>query len=246
MKKTNTYLLSFHAIEECIINGDALTLYITRSSSRSRDLVSLCDEHSVSVKNVKRIPTHINIDSPKFRGYWLETGSEKNTPPDFESWLANHIDMPESLILVLDGVQDPHNLGAILRSADLFAVSAVIIPGRRSAGMNDTVERVSAGASRYVPLFQVSNLSRTVEMLKKDGFWAYGADMSGNSVAEMNFSGKVLLIMGNEQKGISSLIRDKCDFFVKIPTRGHIDSLNVSVATAVLSYEIQKKMGVLS
>jgi len=245
MKKTNAYLLSFHAIEECIKKGEALSLFISRISSRSRDLALLCQEHDILVKNIKQIPSHIDINSPKFRGYWLETGHEKGKSPDFDSWLLKVKNIDKSLVLILDSVQDPHNLGAILRSADLFAVSGVVIPGRRSAGMNETVERVSAGASQHVPLLQVSNLSRAVEKLKSEGFWAYGADMVGESVAGMDFSEKILLIIGNEQKGISSLMRDKCDFFVKIPTKGHIDSLNVSVATALLSYEIQKKMDVL-
>ena len=136
---------------------------------------------------------------------------------------------------------DPHNLGAILRSADQFSVDLVIIPERRSVQANETVIKVSSGSAQYVPLSVSTNLSREIEKLKANGFWVYAADMDGERSYGLEFSHRTVLVMGSEGKGISPLIRKNSDYVVSIPMSGHIDSLNVSVATGILLYEFRSK-----
>ena len=147
------------------------------------------------------------------------------------------------VVLMLAGITDPHNLGAIMRSADLFEVSALILPGRRSVALNDTARRVSSGAAHYVRVYTVPNLVRVIDQLKKRGFWIYGADVEGKNITKMDFNGRVVIIVGNEERGIPHEIRKHTDELVTIPTGGHIDSCNVSVATGVILYEIGRQKG---
>ena len=145
-----------------------------------------------------------------------------------------------ALVLILDGITDPHNLGAILRSADQFGVDLVLIPERRSVQANETVVKVSSGAAQYVPVSVVTNLTREIKTLKDNGFWIYGADMNGSSSYEEKFASRTAIVMGSEGDGISNLVRKNCDYITSIPMRGHIDSLNVSVATGILLYEFRR------
>ena len=136
-----------------------------------------------------------------------------------------------------------HNLGALLRSADLFFVDAVIVPGKRSARDSEVVAKTSSGASAFVPLFEVTNLTRSLLALKEAGYWVYGADMEGKSAREVKFAENTVLVLGSEDKGLSRLVRETCDELVRIPTRGHVDSFNVSVAGGILLYEIRRQEG---
>jgi 23S rRNA (guanosine2251-2'-O)-methyltransferase len=145
------------------------------------------------------------------------------------------------VVLVLDEITDPQNLGAILRSCDQFSVSLVVIPERRSVQVNETVVKVSSGAAQYVPVSVVTNINRELEYLKANGFWVYGADMGGKVTYKTVFPKKTVLVMGNEGKGLSQLTQKLCDMLVSIPMTGHIDSLNVSVAAGILLYEIRRQ-----
>lgn len=168
----------------------------------------------------------------------------KTTEPGVFSDCIKNLDSARSaLILFLDGITDPHNLGAILRSADIFSVDAVVIPGRRSAGITSTVIEVSSGAAHYVPVFQVSNLNRALEESKEQGFWIYGADMGGEKAASLKLTGKVGLVLGSEGKGLHQHTASLCDQVISIPMKGHVDSLNVSVAAGVLMYEVRRQQG---
>lgn len=144
-------------------------------------------------------------------------------------------------IVVLDELEDPHNLGAIIRTAECTGVHGVIIPKRRSAGLSFAVSKASAGAVEYVPVARVTNISNTIEELKKRGVWVYGADMDGRIYTECDFSGAKALVIGNEGKGISRLVREKCDEIVSLPMKGKIKSLNASVAAGVLMYAASDK-----
>ncbi|MBQ5347902.1 MAG: 23S rRNA (guanosine(2251)-2'-O)-methyltransferase RlmB [Ruminococcus sp.] len=139
-------------------------------------------------------------------------------------------------IVVLDEIEDPHNLGAILRTAECTGVHGVIIPKRRSAGLSFAVSKASAGAVEYVPVARVTNIAATIEQLKQRGVWIYGADMNGVDYNKCDFSGSKALVIGNEGKGISRLVREKCDMIVSLPMKGKIKSLNASVAAGVLMY----------
>ena len=145
------------------------------------------------------------------------------------------------LVVVLDGITDPHNYGAIIRSCDQFGVSLIVNPNSRSAKDSETVARTSAGASAWMPIATVPNLVRAVGLLKEAGFWVYGADMGGEPAHKKDLTGRVALVMGSEGEGIARLLREACDGIVSIPSKGQIDSLNVSVAAGVLLYEINRQ-----
>ena len=143
------------------------------------------------------------------------------------------------LLLLLDSIQDPHNLGAILRTAECAGVDGIVITSNQSAPITDTVEKISAGAVSHLRISRVNNLVRTIEELKKEGFWIVGTSLiESKNYTEIDYKMPVALIMGNEEKGIRKLVAENCDFLVKIPMKGKIDSLNVSVSTGVILFEI--------
>ncbi len=147
----------------------------------------------------------------------------------------------DPFLILLDEIEDPHNLGAIIRTANLAGAHGVIIPGRRSAAVTAVAERASAGAVNYTPVAKVGNLSRTIEELKERGIWFVCADMGGEVMYQCNLKGPIGLVIGNEGSGVSRLVREKCDFTASIPMKGDIDSLNASVAAGVLAYEIVRQ-----
>lgn len=156
----------------------------------------------------------------------LENARKKGEPP---------------FIFLLDGISDPHNLGAIIRTANLAGAHGVIIPKNRAVGLTPTVARTSAGALNYTPVAKVTNLSKTMDELKKEGLWFVCADMNGEQMYRLNLKGAIGLVIGNEGEGVSRLVREKCDFTASIPMFGDIDSLNASVAAGVLAYEIVRQ-----
>ena len=156
----------------------------------------------------------------------LKIAEEKGEPP---------------FLFLLDGIEDPHNLGAIIRTANLAGAHGVIIPKRRAVGLTATVARTSAGALNYTPVAKVTNMAATIEDLKKRGIWFVCADMGGESMYRLNLTGPIGLVIGNEGEGVSRLVREACDFTASIPMKGDIDSLNASVAAGVLAYEIVRQ-----
>ena len=156
----------------------------------------------------------------------LKIAEEKGEPP---------------FLFLLDGIEDPHNLGAIIRTANLAGAHGVIIPKRRAVGLTATVARTSAGALNYMPVAKVTNMAATIEDLKKRGIWFVCADMGGESMYRLNLTGPIGLVIGNEGEGVSRLVKEKCDMIASIPMKGDIDSLNASVATGVLAYEIVRQ-----
>ena len=146
-------------------------------------------------------------------------------------------------LFLLDGIEDPHNLGAIIRTANLAGAHGVIITKHRAAGLTATVAKASAGAVNYTPVAKVTNLTNTIEQLKKEGIWFVCADMGGTRMYDLDLRGPVGLVIGNEGEGVSRLVREKCDFIASIPMKGDIDSLNASVAAGILAYEIVRQRG---
>ena len=147
----------------------------------------------------------------------------------------------DPFIFLLDNIEDPHNLGAIIRTANLAGAHGVIIPKRRAVGLTATVARTSAGALNYTPVARVTNLKKTVEDLKKQGLWFVCADMDGTVMYDLDLKGPIGLVIGNEGEGVSRLMKENCDFVAGIPMKGDIDSLNASVAAGVLAYEIDRQ-----
>lgn len=156
----------------------------------------------------------------------LEAARQKEEPP---------------FIFILDEIEDPHNLGAIIRTANLAGAHGVIIPKRRAVGLTATVAKTSAGAINYTPVAKVTNIAKTIEELKKHGLWFVCADMDGTSMYKLDLKGPIGLVIGNEGSGVSRLVKEKCDFVASIPMKGDIDSLNASVAAGVLAYEIVRQ-----
>ena len=156
----------------------------------------------------------------------LKLAEEKGEPP---------------FLFLLDDIEDPHNLGAIIRTANLAGAHGVIIPKRRAVGLTATVARTSAGALNYTPVAKVTNLSATIEELKEKGLWFVCADMGGTTMYDLNLTGPIGLVIGNEGDGVSRLVKEKCDFVASIPMKGEIDSLNASVAAGVLAYEVVRQ-----
>lgn len=156
----------------------------------------------------------------------LERAREKKEPP---------------FLFLLDGIEDPHNLGAIIRTANLCGAHGVIIPKHRATGLTATVARTSAGALNYTPVAKVTNLSKTIDELKEQGIWFACADMGGQVMYQANLTGPIGLVIGNEGEGVSRLVKEKCDYITSIPMKGDIDSLNASVAAGVLAYEIVRQ-----
>lgn len=156
----------------------------------------------------------------------LEKAKEKGEPP---------------FIFVLDNIEDPHNLGAIIRTANLAGAHGVIIPKRRAVGLTGTVAKASAGAINYTPVAKVTNLAATIKELKGQGLWFVCADMGGTTMYELDLKGPIGLVIGNEGEGVGKLVKENCDFVASIPMKGDIDSLNASVAAGVLAYEIVRQ-----
>lgn len=144
-------------------------------------------------------------------------------------------------IFILDEIEDPHNLGAIIRTANQAGAHGVIIPKRRAVGLTATVAKTSAGAINYTPVAKVTNISKTIEDMKKQGMWFVCADMDGTTMYDLNLTGPIGLVIGNEGSGVGRLVKEKCDFVASIPMKGDIDSLNASVAAGVLAYEIVRQ-----
>ncbi|MGN0291414.1 MAG: 23S rRNA (guanosine(2251)-2'-O)-methyltransferase RlmB [Lachnospiraceae bacterium] len=144
-------------------------------------------------------------------------------------------------LVLLDGIEDPHNLGAIIRTANLAGAHGVIIPKRRAVGLTAVVAKTSAGALNYTPVAKVTNLTQTIKELKKEGIWFVAADMGGETMYNLDLKGPIGMVIGNEGEGISKLVRENCDFIASIPMKGEIDSLNASVAAGVLAFEIVRQ-----
>ena len=156
----------------------------------------------------------------------LENARQKNEAP---------------FVILLDNIEDPHNLGAIIRTANLAGAHGVIIPKRRAVGLTATVAKASAGAIYYTPVAKVTNLTNTIRELKEQGMWFVCADMGGTTMYDLDLKGSIGLVIGNEGEGVSKLVKENCDFVASIPMKGDIDSLNASVATGVLAYEIVRQ-----
>lgn len=160
---------------------------------------------------------------------------------EFDEFLENMARTSQSIVLILDEIQDPRNFGALIRSAEVFGVNAIIIPERNSVRINETVVKTSTGAIEYVPIVKVTNLSNAIEKLKKIDYWVYGAaGEAESSSADEQYPEKVALVLGNEGTGLRKKVREYCDKLIKIPMRGKINSLNVSVAGGILLSEIAK------
>jgi 23S rRNA (guanosine2251-2'-O)-methyltransferase len=209
----------------------------SRDDARIQQVLSLAEKANVPVRRVSRGELDERVSGVSHQGVVAETGSatvigEKQLPDFLES-----LQTP-AFLLVLDGVQDPHNLGACLRSAAAAGVDAVILPRDRSAPLNATARKVACGAAEAVPVVRVTNLARALRLIKDSGIWIYGAaGEAGSSIYDTDLSGPLALVLGGEGKGLRRLTREHCDALAAIPLAGPVSSLNVSVATGICLFE---------
>lgn len=235
------YITGFHGIEEALKKKNfSGTLYLSKKNKRIDHLKTLAKKSSVSVESVSS--DELDRRCPGNKGFALygKSAGGSSTDVDLDSFLRI-FDKENALVVILDGITDVHNYAAILRSADQFYADLVIVPSRRSASDNAVVSKISVGANNWVPVATVSNLSRAMKQLNEKGFWVYGAHMEGEACYDLKLSGRTAIVMGSEGTGMSRIVREHCDAFIKIPTEGHVDSLNVSVAAGVLMYEVRRQ-----
>jgi 23S rRNA (guanosine2251-2'-O)-methyltransferase len=234
-----------HAVRAVLRQGELQVLRAWAQDSRhDPKLETLIGELQAQGVRIERVPRR-ELDrlapDARHQGILLELqGGAAVTEQDLEGFLAAL--KPPILLLVLDGVTDPHNLGACLRSADAAGVQAVILPKDKSAGITPVVRKVACGAAESLPIFAVTNLARTLRTLQDAGIWIYGAaGEADQTLYDIDFKGNVALVLGAEGGGMRRLTREHCDGLVKIPMAGTVESLNVSVATGVLLYEVVRQ-----
>jgi 23S rRNA (guanosine2251-2'-O)-methyltransferase len=234
------YYTGFHAIEERIKSGSGCgALLVAKTGPRGRKVVELAVENGIPLQRTGR--HELDRLAAGNRGVALEVDERQHTgPASLEGFLETLPPEAAALVLIMDEITDPHNFGAIVRSAGQFGAGLVVTRKRRSAAHADIIAKTSAGASAWVPLVEEANLPRAVEALKAAGFWVYGADMGGETVYEKKLGGKVALVLGGES-GLSRLLKETCDGVLAIPSYGKIDSLNVSVAAGIFMYEITRQ-----
>ena len=235
-----------NAILECMKANRGIKKLYVLSGMKDERINALIDE-------LKKIGTIVDfVDRDKLDNM-AETKSHQGIIADVEDYkyveVSDIIDYAkkkneEPFVVVLDEIEDPHNFGAIIRSAECVGAHGVIIKNRNQAMVTATVVSSSAGATEFMRIARVTNISKTIEELKNQGMWFACADMDGTEMQKTNLKGSIGLVVGSEGKGVSRLVKEKCDFVVKIPMKGHIDSLNVSVATGILLYEINRQRNV--
>ena len=229
-----------NAVKECLEGNATVDKVLISKGTSEQDLVNIIKRSGVVYQFCDKPALDRMSKSKNHQGFIafvtdykyfdineiIDAGYQKGTQP---------------VILVLDGIEDPHNLGNIIRTAECMGVAGIIIPRNRAAGVNETVVRVSAGATSHIQICKVTNIAQEIEVLKKKGFWIYAAETGGINIAQVNLTGPVAIVMGGENTGVRQLTRTLCDSVVSIPMYGQINSLNVANATAMVLYEVNRQ-----
>lgn len=244
MPENVTMIIGRNPVREALRSGTPIdTVYISQSSGGLGEIVALAKEQGAVLKTVNDQKLSQMAQGGVHQGV-IAFGAA-----------ASYVDLEELLavsarkgtkpfLIICDEIEDPHNLGAIIRTAETAGADGVIIPKRRSAMLTPTVQKTSAGAASWLPVARVPNLGAAIDRLKEAGVWIYGTDMNGSLYIETSFDGGVALVIGSEGKGMSRLVREKCDFLVKLPMMGRITSLNASVAAGIFMYEVVRQRNV--
>ena len=234
----NDIVYGVHAVTEALVANTGNKLYIQEDlhGNKVDKIKNLAAEKKVSISWTPKKTLQEMTDGAVHQGFVLRVAEFAYI--DFGELLKRAKEEDNPLLLILDGLTDPHNLGSILRTADATNVAGVIIPKHRAVGVTPVVAKTSTGAIEHIPIARVINLSQTLDKLKDAGFWIFGTDMQGTPSHKWNTAGKLALIIGNEGKGISSNIKKQVDEMISIPMNGHVQSLNASVAAAILMYEV--------
>ena len=225
-------------VSEAIRSGRPIDKILVARGEKTGAVVGIlakAREKQIPVKEADRVKLDFLSGSAPHQGIIaLAAAKEYSTVEDILAYAAEKGEPP--FLIVLDELEDPHNLGAIIRTAECVGAHGVIIPKRRSVGLSYTVGKASAGAVEYMRVARVTNIANLLDDLKKQGVWIYGADMNGTDYTQCDMSGACALVIGNEGKGMAHLVREKCDVIVSLPMKGHINSLNASVAAGILMY----------
>lgn len=229
-------------VSEAIRSGRPIDKILVARGEKTGAVVGIlakAREKQIPVKEADRVKLDFLSGSAPHQGIIaLAAAKEYSTVEDILAYAAEKGEPP--FLVILDELEDPHNLGAIIRTAECAGAHGVIIPKRRSVGLSYTVGKASAGAVEYMRVARVTNIAALLDDLKKQGVWIYGADMNGTDYTGCDMSGACALVIGNEGKGMARLVREKCDVIVSLPMKGHINSLNASVAAGILMYHALK------
>lgn len=242
-RENTELIIGRNAVSEALRNGRAInTVFVMRGERNGSigRILAESREKKIVIKEVDKKKLDFMCGQGNHQGIAAYAAAHEYA--EVEDILALAEERGEAPFIILcDGIEDPHNLGAIIRTAETAGAHGVIIPKRRNASLTWAVGKASAGAVEYVPVARVGNLASTIDELKEKGMWVYSADMDGQNWCETDFSGGVVLVVGSEGNGVSRLIRQKSDFIVSLPMRGKITSLNASVASGILMYEVTRQ-----
>ncbi len=232
-------IIGRNAAKEALKSGRAIDCVFTEKGDKNGALLPIlaqCREKKLPIKEVDTKKLDFMCGHANHQGIVMTAAAHEYSTVEDILASAKEKDEPP-FIIICDGIEDPHNLGAIIRSAECCGAHGVIIPERHSAGLSGIVGKTSAGALEYMPVARVRNLTDTIKSLKKEGIWVYCADMDGTPYREANLSGAIALVVGSEGSGVSRLVKENCDGTLLIPMKGNINSLNASVAAAILMFE---------
>lgn len=234
------FVFGRHAVVEALQTPDRVNRVFIQEGTSGRDaakVIELAREKGIQVQTVPKTKIEDLVGNSVHQGLVASIAAYEYA--NLEDVFKKAEEKGEDpFIVILDGVEDPHNLGSILRTADATGVHGIIIPKRRSASLTATVAKASTGAIEHVPVVRVTNLTQTIEQLKARGVWVFGTDMNGTDYRKWNTSGPLAIVMGNEGKGVSRIVKESVDEMVTIPMVGHVQSLNASVASALMMYEV--------
>lgn len=232
------YIYGKNVVREAIEKNEKITKAIVYQKFSDQYLISALKNLNIPIKYVSKFELDKLVNG-------MHQGIIVNVPDYEYASIDDFIHKENSFVVILDHLEDPHNLGAIIRTCEAAGVDGIIIPKDRSVEVNATVIKVSTGAINNMNVARVTNLSRTIDELKKEGFWIVGTDMNGTSYDKIDYKGKIAIVIGNEGVGMSRIVRESCDFIASIPMLGTTNSLNASVATGIMIYEAvrQRKQG---
>lgn len=240
---SNTLIIGRNCVKEAITSNKNIEYILISNGDLSgsiHQIIAKAKENKIVVKKVDRKKLDILSEGETHQGIVAVIS------PMVYSKISDMLEIAEiknenPIILILDGIEDPHNLGAIIRSAECMGVHGIVLPKRRCATIGFTVQKTSTGATEYIKIAKVNNIAATIDNLKELGFWIYCADAKGESCFKQDFSGKTAIIIGSEGKGASRLSKQKSDFSISIPMMGKINSLNASVAAGIITYEVMRQ-----
>lgn len=243
VKNNDNLVIGRNAVIELLKSGREVENVLVAKGEREgsvKRIISLCKEKKIVIKNVDSRKLDALCGGENHQGVAANVPAHKySTVEDILSFANEKGEKP--FIIICDEIEDSHNLGAIIRTAEACGVHGIIIPKRRNVGLNFAVSKTSCGALEYMKVARVGNLADTIEKLKKENIWVYAADMDGQRWDKTDYSGGAALVVGNEGSGVGRLIKEKCDVTVSLPMLGHVNSLNASVAAGIIMYEIAKQ-----